>query len=58
MIESGFELERFDIRGSRMAEHAERGTTSPDPVAAQAVAAAAEAMQLVRSVDIVARKPA
>jgi SAM-dependent methyltransferase len=58
VIESGFELERFDIRGSQMAEHAERGTTSPDPVAAQAVAVAAEAMQLVRSVDIVARKPA
>ncbi len=58
VIESGFAVERFDIRGSQMAEHAERGTTSPDPVAAQAMAVAAAAMALVRSVDIVARKPA
>jgi SAM-dependent methyltransferase len=58
VIEAGLELERFETRGSQMARHAAEGTPSPDPLAAATVAAAGgEAIELVRSVDIVARKP-
>lgn len=57
VVEAGFELERFDVRGSQAAEHAGEGTPSPDPVVAEAMVVAADATQLLRSVDIVARKP-
>jgi len=57
VIAAGLQIERFEARGSQMARHAAEGTTSPDPLAAETLAAAREAIDLVRSVDIVARKP-
>jgi SAM-dependent methyltransferase len=57
VIGAGLVLDRFETRGSQMARHAAAGTTSPDPLAAETVAVAGAAIDLVRSVDIVARNP-
>ncbi len=56
VIEAGFAIERFEVRGSRAARHAAEGTRSPDPMAAESIAASGSAIELLRTLDIVARK--
>jgi SAM-dependent methyltransferase len=57
VIDSGLAIERFEVRGAEASRRAAEGTPSPDPWVAESLSASGSAIELLRSLDIVARKP-